>query len=359
MRGDENKSITVKVEPKSVIRTIAIVFLAILFIALLEKITPALILLFISFFLALALNPAVSWISRRLKNGSRVAATGIAYIIVLALLTTFLALVVPPLVRQTVEFIKDVPETIQEFTSEDSAFSKFIERNNLEEQVDNFTQDFADKFKNVGEPVLSTAGAVGTAFISAITVLVLTFMMLVEGPKWVEKIIAIQPKSKRESRKKLAQRLYKTVTNYVNGQVIVAFIAGVFALIGLTIASSIFDASINAVALAAIVMLFGLLPLIGATIGAVIVVIACLLVSVPLAITMGIFFVVYQQIENLTIQPYVQSKTNSLTPLIVFTAALIGVSIGGLVGAFVAIPLAGCIKILIEEYYSKRLDKVK
>jgi len=195
---------------------------------------------------------------------------------------------------------------------------------------------------------------VGTAVISTITVLVLTFMMLIEGPGWFEKIIAIQPKDKRESRRALARRMYRVVTNYVNGQVIVAFIAGTFALIGLMVASNVFNVSINAVALAAIIMLFGLLPLIGATIGAVIVVLACLLVSAPLAITMGIYFIIYQQIENLTIQPYVQSKTNSLTPLTVFVAALIGANLGGIMGAFVAIPVAGCIRILVSDYYSKR-----
>jgi predicted PurR-regulated permease PerM len=184
-------------------------------------------------------------------------------------------------------------------------------------------------------------------------------MMLVEGPMWVERILEAQPKGKREARKKLLQKLYRVVTNYVNGQVIVAFIAGSFALIALLVASNIFGVSINAVALAGIIMLFGLLPLIGATIGAVIVVLACLLQSVPLAITMGIFFVIYQQVENLTIQPYIQSKASNLTPLIVFTAALIGVSVGGLLGAFVAIPTAGCIKIFVEDYYSRRIEAYK
>lgn len=354
MKGSKKEHIVISVESRTIIRIIAIVFGTVLFIKFLGIVAPALVLLFCAFFLALALNPAVSWIARRLRSGSRVRATGIAYLIVLILLAAFIITVIPPLVRQTVDFIKEVPQTIQEVTAEDSAFSEFIHRHNLEDQVDNFSQDFGNKFKNIGEPVLSTAGAVGAAVVSTITVLVLTFMMLVEGPKWSEKIIALQPRDKRESRRQLANRLYRTVTNYVNGQVIVAFIAGVFAFIGLAIASNIFNVTVNAVALAAIIMLFGLLPMIGATLGAVIVVLVCLIVSLPLAITMAIYFVVYQQIENLTIQPYVQSKTNSLTPLIVFAAALIGVNVGGIIGAFVAIPLAGCIKILLEEYFNKK-----
>lgn len=356
MSTEKNKHVEFSIEWRSVVKTILIVFGALLLFAFIKAVSHALILIFFSFFLTLALNPAVSWIARRLKSGSRVRATGIAYIIVLGLLITFFALVIPPLIRQTVDFIKDVPQTINSFTADGSNFSKFIDRNHLNDQLNSLTQDFSDKFKDIKEPALSAAGAVGNAFISTITVLVLTFMMLVEGPGWFEKIMALQPKDKREPRKKLAKKLYRVVTNYVNGQVIVAFIAGAFAFIALTVASNIFGASVNEVALAAIIMLFGLLPLIGATIGAVVVVLACLLNSAALAITMAIFFVVYQQVENLTIQPYIQSKTNSLTPLIVFIAALVGVSIGGLLGAFIAIPTAGCIKIFVEDYYANRLD---
>ncbi|HET7673670.1 MAG TPA: AI-2E family transporter [Candidatus Saccharimonadales bacterium] len=355
----EKRHITINIDSGAVVKTIAIVLIAIVFFSFLHQVAHALILIFIAFFLALALNPAVSWIANRLKSKSRVRATGLAYLMVLAFLITFFALVIPPLVRETVDFIKDVPQTVHNFTDEDSTFSRFIDRNHLNDQVNSLTQDFSDKFKDVREPVLSTAGAVGTAFISTITVLVLTFMMLVEGPSWFDKILEIQPKEKRAARKKLASKLYRTVTNYVNGQVIVAFIAGSFAFIALVVASNVFGVSVNAVALAAIIMLFGLLPLIGATIGAVIVVLAVLLKSVALAITMGIFFVIYQQVENLTIQPYIQSKTNSLTPLIVFIAALVGVSLGGILGAFIAIPTAGCIKIFVEDYFSNRIEAYK
>lgn len=354
----QNRTV-ISIESRTVVRVVLMVLGTLLFLAFLKLISHALILIFISFFLTLALNPAVSWIARQLKSGSRVQATGLAYIIVLAFLITFFALVIPPLIRQTIDFIKDVPQTVHTFTAEDSTFSRFVERNNLHDQLNSLTQDFSDRFKNIQEPVLSTAGAVGSAFISTVTVLVLTFMMLIEGPAWFDKIMALQPKEKREPRRKLAKQLYRVVTNYVNGQVLVSFIAGSFALIGLVIASNIYNVSVNAVALAAIIMLFGLLPLIGATIGAVIVVLACLLQSTALALTMAIFFIIYQQVENMTIQPYIQSRTNSLTPLIVLIAALIGVNVGGILGAFIAIPTAGCLKIFIEDYYSRRIETYK
>ncbi len=104
-----------------------------------------------------------------------------------------------------------------------------------------------------------------------------------------------------------------------------------------------------------VVGLLGLIPMIGNMLAAVIVVIVSLFVSLPLALTMAVFFLVYQQIENATLQPYIQSKYNDLTPLTVFIAALIGISVGGFLGALVAIPIAGCVRILVLEYYGDKL----
>jgi predicted PurR-regulated permease PerM len=102
------------------------------------------------------------------------------------------------------------------------------------------------------------------------------------------------------------------------------------------------------------VALFGIIPTIGNIIAAIVVALACLFSSVPLAITMLVYFVIYQQIENVTIQPYMQSRKNDLSPLLVFIAALLGIGFGGILGGFVAIPAAGCLKILIEDYLDDR-----
>jgi predicted PurR-regulated permease PerM len=144
------------------------------------------------------------------------------------------------------------------------------------------------------------------------------------------------------------------VTGFVNGQLILAIIASMFAFFALLISSTLFDVSINAVALAGIVAIFGLIPLIGNPLAATIVIIACLFNSVGLALVMLIYFIVYSQIENVTLQPYIQSKANDLTPLVVFVSALIGIGFGGILGALVAVPIAGCIKILVEDYFANR-----
>lgn len=353
MVNNNNRPIVVNVDSRTVIRVLALAVVTLLAIKFVQNIAHPLILIFTAFFLAMALNPAVSRISRMLKTKSRVLATGIAYILVLAFLSAFIAFVVPPLVKQTVNFIEDVPSTVQEYKRDDSSFNKFVDKYKLDKQVDQFTDDFGSRFGDIGRPALATAGKVGSTIVNSIAVLVLTFMMLVEGPAWLSRFWAAQPAARRSHRKEISIRMYRVVTNYVNGQVIIAALGGFLATIAIFILSQIFSADVNPIALGGIICLFALLPLIGTILGATIVVLATLLVSPPLAIAIAVYFVIYQQIENVTIQPYIQSRGNSLTPLIVFVAALLGVGFGGILGAFVAIPVAGCVKILVEDYYSR------
>lgn len=326
-------------------------YLALRFIASTSHIIT---LIFISFFLAMALNPAVSWIARQLKSRSRVRATGVAYVMVLALLIGFFSLVIPPLISQSVDFINDLPSTVNSFRTQDSSIARFARQHNLVDRLEELSRDFRSQFGPTSQPIISTAGRIGSTLVSIVSVLVLTFMMLVEGPGLLDRFWALQPEKRRKRYKELADKMYRIVTGYVNGQVLIAAIGAAFALVALLIGSTVFKSPVNAVALAGIVFLFGLIPMIGNTLAAVLVVIMCLFASLPLAISMAVFFLVYQQIENVTLQPYIQAKTNELTPLLVFTAALLGAGLGGILGAFVAIPAAGCLKILIVDYYSRR-----
>lgn len=357
MASKTDQEMKVTVDSSTIIRVLALIAGFLLALTFVKSIVHPLTLIVVSAFLALALNPAVSWIANKLPSKSRIQATGVAYLLVIGFLVSFISLVVPPLVKQTVDFVKEVPESIQNVKDGDSPFSSFVYRYDLDEEVDNFTADFGNKFKDLGEPALNTAGAIGSAVVSTITVFVLTFMMLVEGPMWIKRLWAVQPIQKRKHRQELGRKMYRVVTGYVNGQVVIAALGGTFAAITLFIMSKIFDAPINAVALGGIIALFALLPLVGTIIGATIVVIACLFVSAPLALAAAIYFIIYQQIENVTIQPYIQSKSNNLTPLIVFLAALLGVGLGGFLGAFLAIPAAGCIKVLVDDRFASRLPK--
>lgn len=347
--------VTINISTEAIVRTIVLVIVALIALLFIGKISHEIELFVIAAFMAIALNPAVSGLSRRLHIKQRVWATGLAYIIVLVLLAGFLALVVPPLVKQTNSFVRTVPNTVKSVKDKNTTVGRLVARYNLEPQIDKVSTELGSHISDAPSIVVSTAGRAVSVFVAVLTVIVLTFMMLVEGPLWFDRFYILLPDDKRKSYKELFHKMYGVITSYVNGQVFIAALAAFFAFVALTIASHFTHAGINAIALSGIVFLFGLIPLIGNTIAAVIVVLICAFSSLPLALIMLIYFPIYQQTENATLQPHIQAKNNQLTPLLVFMAALIGAGFGGLLGAFVAIPAAGCLRILIEHHFGDKL----
>lgn len=327
---------------------------AIVLFKLIGQISHILTLIFAAFFLALALNPVVSWVRRRLKIESRAKATAVSYLMVVVFLAVFFALVIPPLIRQTQIFIKEVPQTVANFQSQDSSLARAVEKYHLDKRLSEGAKSFASNYSDFGGTILDTGKRVAEAVVSVFAVLVMTFMMLVEGPKWFELYFGSLPERKRQHHRRLANRMYKSVSGFVNGQVILAAVAGAFAFITLEIAGQVMNVSTNAAALAGIVAVFGIIPLFGNPIAAILVVLVSLLNSVTLAAVMAIYFIIYFFIENHTFQPYLQSRLNELTPLLVFIAAIIGVSLGGILGAVVAIPAASAVKILVEDHFERR-----
>ncbi len=349
----ERQSQEVTVSNRTIVRILLLILATVFLVRFIHNVGHALELIFIAFFLSLALNPAVSWIAHNLRIKSRSAATGIAYLVVVLILGVFAVWVVPPLVRQTVDFVGQAPQAISSLNDEDTAVGRFVSQHNLHKQVDGLSGDIRRRTADIRSPVITTAGKIGSALIALLTVFVLTFMMLVEGPSWVDRYWSLHPKARRDHDRELAMRMYRIVTGYVNGQVLLSAIGAGLTLIALVIGAAIFNVSVNALALAGITFITGLIPMIGNILGGVIVVLACLFVSWPLALTIAIFKLLHQQIENVTLQPYIQAKFNELTPLLVFVAALLGIGFGGLVGAFVAIPAAGCAKLLLQDYLAR------
>lgn len=350
----EQKEVHITVSNRTLLRIILFflgTFLAIRFIG---NILHPLTLVFVSFFLAMALNPAVSWITRKLHMKSRAGATAIAYSFVLTFLIGFMVLIIPPLVNQTSEFVRELPETISGLETQDSPVGQLVRRYDLGDKLDELSADWSNRLGDVQGPVWTTANRIIASVVSVITVLVLTFMMLVEGPRSLAWFYSTMPEQRSRRARALAARMYKVVTGYVNGQVLVALISGCFAMVALLIASSTLNVSINAVALAAIVTVLALVPTIGNILSAFLITLLCLFSSTTLAVIMLVYFVVYQQIENATIQPYIQSRSNELTALTVFIAALFGIGFGGILGGLVAIPIAGCIKIVLEDWLDDR-----
>lgn len=348
---DNNQRVIVSLTNRTIVKVIFWVAIAFLGYKVFLRVGGILMLVFSAFFLALALNPVVSWMSRRLKIESRARATAAAYVTVISVLILFFALITPPLVSQTRQFINEVPKLVDNFQKQDSGLARTAKKYHLDEKISTSAREFANNYGNFGSTVLDTGKRVAGIIVSLLAIVVMAFMMLVEGPYWMELIWGFVPKKNRPHAKKLVHEMYRGVSGFVNGQVIVSLMAGLCAFIALVVSSSILGVDINALALAGIVSVFGLIPLFGNPISSSLVIVFCLLNSVTLALVMFIYFIVYFLIENHTFQPYVQSRLNKLTALSVFVSALIGVGLAGFFGAIVAIPAASAIKVLVEDYF--------
>lgn len=334
-------------------RTIFRVFLiALLFVAGLWFIyvtRQALVLIGIAFFLAIALNPPVTSLAKRMPHGSRGLATAIAFLIVISALSLLIFSLVPPIVAQTRALVNNLPEIINSLDTAENPVADFARRYDLVATLRQSQEQLTQQLSVASGPLLGVFGRIFSSAVAVLTVLALTFFMLIEGPGWIEKFWQLQPKSQRARRRELAEKMYRVVTGYVNGQLLVASIAGVVAYLMLRLIGIPFAAP-----LAAIVGVFGLIPLIGATLGAAIVIIVALFKSLGAAIALFVFFVFYQQFENNVIQPIVQSKSVDMSPLLILVSAIIGVSLAGLVGALIAIPIAASLRILVNDYLARK-----
>ena len=176
--------------------------------------------------------------------------------------------------------------------------------------------------------------------------------MLLEGPAWMERIYGLLPAESQPRWRAVGHGIYRQVGGYVTGNLAISLIAGAlatFALLPLGVP--------YAVALGLLVGLLDLIPLVGATIAAVIVV-AVAFLHTPLAgIVMTVFFILYQQFENHVLQPIVYNRTVALSPLAVLIAVLMGAELAGVLGALAAIPVAGAMQVLVVDFLRARRER--
>lgn len=348
--------VRIEVETQTFVRLGLVILGFFLLIFLVMRAKQPLTIIGVSVFFALALNPPVSFISRKLPGRSRVGATALAYIMVLIFLGGALFLVVPPLIEQSSKFASTIPQIIDTTSNQRHVIDDFTRRYGLEEQlnssIESAKQQATSVADDIGGLLVAGATAVFNGALTMFLVLVLTFLMLVEGPMWLKRIWGLyQDPVRLERHRSVVQKMYRVVVGYINGQMLVAFIGATATLITLLLLAMLFDFPSNiALPLAALVFLTSLVPMVGATIGAIIVTLVLLLNNVTAALIFLVYFIVYQQIENNFISPTVQSKKVELSALTVLSSVIIGVSLFGVLGGIISIPIAGCLRVLLIDY---------
>lgn len=320
----------------------------------------ALLIIGIAFFMAIALSLPVNKIIKFLPSKSRVQSTALAYVAIVITLGLIVFLVIPPIIGQTVKFANNVPELVDSATSQYSGINDFINQYELQPQVDKFVstiKDSATQFATgIGSFLVTGIGSIMSAITAIILVFVLTFLMIVEGPIWLSRLWSVyKDKDLMHYHRRLMGRMYNVVTGYVIGQLSVSAIAGFVAGTAVFILSLLFTnvPADLAIPTAVIVLVSSLIPLFGAMIGAGIVGLVLILNNVTAAIAFIIFFILYQQVEANYISPTIQSKRIDLSALAILVSITIGIYLFGLVGGIISIPIAGCIKVVAEDYFAR------
>ena len=301
-------------------------------------------------FLATALSPPVNWLSGRMKRGFAIAITYLGLLLVPILL---ISLIVPPLISEANNFADHVPQYADDVT-------EYVQENDTLRNL-NEDYDLTDKLEEeAGKLPNRLGGAAGTlrdiglgivnSLFALLTILVMTAFLLGGGRRWTDEIIRSRPPEQRERLRRSLDNIGSAVSGYVAGALTIAFIAGTATFIVLTILGVPFAGP-----LAVMAGFASLIPLVGATIAAVIIGVVTVFADFPTdTIIWTIWAIGYQQIENNLIQPQIQKRTVNVQPLITIFAVLCGGTLLGVVGAIAAIPIAASIQILLREYVDMR-----
>ena len=308
---------------------------------------PVLVLILVSFFLAVGLNPAVELFERRgIRRGRAVA---IVLVLVLAAFVGVMFAIVPPIIDQTSSLVTHAPTYLDQ-----------LNQNATVHSIDKRFHVIAKAKKYISSPQLATnafGGVLGVgkvvfgAIFSAITVLTLTLYFMSSLPRMKQAAHRAIPRSRRARVGLLTDDILERVGGYVAGALTIAAVAGVTSFLWLLAWGVPY-----AVTLALIVMITDPIPIVGATIGAIVVTAIAFTDDVQAGIAVAIFYIVYQQFENYVLYPRVMKRSVDVSPAVTIVAVLIGAALMGIVGALLAIPTAAAVQLIMVEVVVPRQD---
>ena len=331
-----------------------------------QNAATGLIIVGISIFLALALKPLVrrvnDFFNRRFgtQKKHQTASAVLAYLIVVFVIGGVLAIVGPVVINETAKFIQQAPEMFDKnFGGWEGIndFGRNIGINNLQADLTNALSSLSKTLlSSFGSDVVASVSGIASVVMEVVLVLVLTLLFLLEGPGimdlvWKSLRDGEENKKSVTVSKRVMMRMANVVSTYVSRQVIVAVIDGCASGLIVFVVSLFTNVSTSlAIPMGMITMLFYLIPMFGQFIGGVLVTLILLFNSPLAAIIFAVVYIVYAQIENNIIAPKIQGSALNLPAVVILVAIVIGMYMFGLLGAIIAVPIAGCIRVLIDEY---------
>ncbi|HEX2481245.1 MAG TPA: AI-2E family transporter [Methylomirabilota bacterium] len=341
----------VRIRPTTVLAVLGLTFgfLLLLYVTWISR--QVLTWVIVAIFLTLALNPAVDAFERRgLRRG---LATALTSLLALGVMVAAGSLFIPTLVNEATGFADELPDYVNDVSEGRGPLGELVERYEIDERVRDAVQGGnASSVLGLSDTALAVTQSVITFIVAVVTIAFMTFFMLLEGPRWMERFYGLLPEGSRETWRGIGSEIYRTVGGYVTGNLLISVIAGVSSTIVLLILDVPY-----AVALGLLVAILDLIPLAGATLAAIILTAVAFLTSIPAGIIVLAFMIVYQQVENHLLQPLVYSRTVQLSPLAILVSVLIGAKIAGILGALAAIPVAGTIQVLLLAWLRGRRER--
>lgn len=299
--------------------------------------------------LAIGLDPAVRFFERR--GESRGRAVALISLSVIGLVILFAWLVIPRIVTQIGELADNVPSYIERLESREDAIGRYIQENDVSERLEEFVADLPEKITASFGTIVGVAGRVGSAIFNVITVVILTIYFMASLPRMRRTAAIVFAPGTRDRAEGVMEKATDRIGGYVGGILVTASIAGVSALLYFSILG-LFGLGIPfAFPLAVFAALAGLIPVVGAYIGAAPAVVVGFFQSPLTGILILAYFVVYQQIENYAIQPRVMKDAVNLSPAAAVIAVLVFGSLGGFAGSLLALPAAATIKVILVEVF--------
>ena len=340
---------------REVVRIVLIVVAVAISLYLIYQVRRPLLWLLIAIFLAAALSPPVNWLARRMRRGFAVT---IVFVCLLGVPILLIALIVPTIINEGTRFADNVPQYARDVTNfvEDNRRLREINQDyDITSRLEEEAAKLPDRLGGAAGTLRDVGLGIVNSLFALITILVLTAFLLANGRAWTDRALEMRPREQRERLRRSLDRMGAAVGGYVAGAMTIALIAGVATYIVLLILGVPFRAP-----LAVIAGLFSLIPLVGATIAAVLIGVVTLFENFPTAtIVWAIWAIVYQQFENHVIQPQIQKRTVNVHPFITIVSVLFGATLLGILGALVAIPVAASIQILFREYVDFRTLTIK
>jgi predicted PurR-regulated permease PerM len=334
---------------RTIVATIALVAATYVGYLLVKELARVITWVLIAGFFAVVLGPAVDIFQRRLHLRRAVAAT-MVFVLGLAAVAGLLYAFIRPVVGQVQDFVDDLPGYVEDAQEGRGTIGELVERYELQDWVEENQDRLQEGLRSAGKPALDAARTVFNTILATITILVLTFLLLMRGPGLCQfSLNLIDDRHTRERVRLVATDAARAISGYMFGNLLISVIAGLATYVFLRILGVPYPEVI-----ALFVAFADLIPLVGATLGAIPTIGLSFLHSTPAGIAAVIFYIVYQQFENHFLQVTIMSRTVQVNPLTVLISVLAGVELFGFLGALLAIPAAGVIQVIVRNLWDER-----